>query len=112
MEGSSEERLERVEAVLPSVPKGDKRGTKGPSNSDPAASGANRLIAELFLHKFFFTNGNLGVIMITVFVRSAYKMVNSLLKSAYFFFFSFTYFYVGKAYLGFTEKRKGAVQAV
>ena len=37
-------------------------------------------------------------------------MANSLLKSAYFFFFSFTYFYVGKAYLGFTEMNKRACQ--
>ena len=33
-------------------------------------------------------------------------MVKSLLTSVYFFFFSFTYFFVGKAYLGFTEKKE------
>lgn len=34
-------------------------------------------------------------------------MVKALLTSVY-FFFSFTYFYVGKAYLGFTEKKTNA----
>ena len=39
-------------------------------------------------------------------------MVNKMLTSAYyFFFFSFTYFFMGKAYLGFTEKRRRACQA-
>lgn len=33
-------------------------------------------------------------------------MVQGLLTSVYFFFYSFTYFTVGKAYLGFTDKRK------
>ena len=34
-----------------------------------------------------------------------------LLTGAYFFFFSFTYFFMGKAYLGFTEKRRNACQS-
>ena len=38
-------------------------------------------------------------------------MVKALLTSVYFFFFSFTYFFMGKAYLGFTEKRNNACQA-
>jgi len=33
-------------------------------------------------------------------------MMESLLKSVFFFFFSFTCFFVGKAYLGFTEKKE------
>ena len=38
-------------------------------------------------------------------------MVQSLRTSVYFFFFSFTYFFMGKAYLGFTEKRRNACQS-
>jgi len=38
--------------------------------------------------------------------REIRQMVRALLTSGYFFFFGFTYFYVGKAYLGFTEKKK------
>ena len=38
-------------------------------------------------------------------------MVKALLTSVYFFFFSFTYYFMGKAYLGFTEKKKYAGQA-
>ena len=38
-------------------------------------------------------------------------MANKLLTSVYFFFFSFTYYFMGKAYLGFTEKKKYAGQA-
>ena len=38
-------------------------------------------------------------------------MAKNLLTSVYFFFFSFTYFFMGKAYLGFTEKRSNACQA-
>ena len=34
-----------------------------------------------------------------------------LLTSVYFFFFSFSYYFMGKAYLGFTEKKKYAGQA-
>ena len=34
-----------------------------------------------------------------------------LLTSVYFFFFSFTYYFMGKAYLGFTEKGRRACQA-
>ena len=34
-----------------------------------------------------------------------------LLTSVYFFFFSFTYYFMGKAYLGFTEKGRCACQA-
>ena len=37
--------------------------------------------------------------------REHAQMEKTLLKSAYFFFFSFTCFFVGKAYLGFTEKK-------
>jgi len=32
-------------------------------------------------------------------------MIKTLMASAY-FFFSFTYFFAGKAYLGFTEKKE------
>ena len=39
-------------------------------------------------------------------------MANKLLTSVYYFFFSFTYFFMGKAYLGFTEKRSCARQAI
>ena len=39
-------------------------------------------------------------------------MAHKMLTSAYFFFFfSFTYYFMGKAYLGFTEKKKYAGQA-
>ena len=38
-------------------------------------------------------------------------MGRTLLTSVYFFFFSFTYFFMGKAYLGFTEKGRRACQA-
>ena len=38
-------------------------------------------------------------------------MVQSLRTSVYFFFFSFTYFFMGKAYLGFTEKKKYGCRA-
>ena len=38
-------------------------------------------------------------------------MNRSLLTSVYFFFFSFTYFFVGKAYLGFTGRRNRALAA-
>ncbi len=38
-------------------------------------------------------------------------MGRTLLTSVYFFFFSFTYFFMGKAYLGFTEKGRDACQA-
>ena len=39
-------------------------------------------------------------------------MAHIALTSAYFFFFfSFTYFFMGKAYLGFTEKGRRAGQA-
>ena len=39
-------------------------------------------------------------------------MAHIALTSAYFFFFfSFTYYFMGKAYLGFTEKKKCAGQA-
>ncbi len=38
-------------------------------------------------------------------------MANKLLTSVYFFFFSFTYYFMGKAYLGFTEKGRRACQA-
>ena len=38
-------------------------------------------------------------------------MGRTLLTSVYFFFFSFTYFFMGKAYLGFTEKGRRAGQA-
>ena len=38
-------------------------------------------------------------------------MANKMLTSVYYFFFSFTYFFMGKAYLGFTEKRGYACQA-
>ena len=38
-------------------------------------------------------------------------MVKALLKSVYFFFFSFTYYFMGKAYLGFTEKKRCGCQA-
>ena len=38
-------------------------------------------------------------------------MGRTLLTSVYFFFFSFTYFFMGKAYLGFTEKRRNACQS-
>ena len=39
-------------------------------------------------------------------------MAHIALTSAYFFFFfSFTYFFMGKAYLGFTEKRRNACQS-
>lgn len=37
-------------------------------------------------------------------------MAQKLLTSVYYFFFSFTYFFMGKAYLGFTEKRECACQ--
>ena len=37
-------------------------------------------------------------------------MANKLLTSVYFFFFSFTYYFMGKAYLGFTERRRRACQ--
>ena len=39
-------------------------------------------------------------------------MAKSLLKSVFFFFFSFTCFFVGKAYLGFTEKKEIACAAL
>lgn len=35
-------------------------------------------------------------------------MANKALTSVYFFFFSFTYYFMGKAYLGFTERRRRA----
>ena len=39
-------------------------------------------------------------------------MANLVLTSVYFFFFfSFTYFFMGKAYLGFTEKKRHAPSA-
>ena len=39
-------------------------------------------------------------------------MAHIALKSAYFFFFfSFTYYFMGKAYLGFTENGRRACQA-
>ena len=38
-------------------------------------------------------------------------MANKLLTSVYFFFFSFTYYFMGKAYLGFTEKKRHAPSA-
>ena len=38
-------------------------------------------------------------------------MGRTLLTSVYFFFFSFTYFFMGKAYLGFTEKGRDACLA-
>ena len=39
-------------------------------------------------------------------------MAHFVLTSAYFFFFfSFTYYFMGKAYLGFTEKRGNACQS-
>ena len=39
-------------------------------------------------------------------------MANLVLTSVYFFFFFFfTYFFMGKAYLGFTGKRRRAGQA-
>ena len=34
-----------------------------------------------------------------------------LTSVSFFFFFSFTYYFMGKAYLGFTEKKKYAGQA-
>ena len=38
-------------------------------------------------------------------------MANAVLTSVYFFFFfGFTYFFMGKAYLGFTEERRNASQ--
>ena len=36
-------------------------------------------------------------------------MATKMLTSAYFFFICFTYYFMGKAYLGFTEKKKFAV---
>ena len=40
-------------------------------------------------------------------------MANLAVTSVYFFFFfGFTYFFMGKAYLGFTGKRRCAGQAV
>ena len=39
-------------------------------------------------------------------------MTHIALTSAYFFFFfSFTYYFMGKAYLGFTEKKRHAPSA-
>lgn len=38
-------------------------------------------------------------------------MDRSLLTKAYYFFFSFTSFFAGKAYLAFTEEGMHAVQA-
>ena len=37
-------------------------------------------------------------------------MANRVLTSVYYFFFGFTYFFMGKAYLGFTERRRRAAQ--
>jgi len=39
-------------------------------------------------------------------------MLKAFLTSVYFFYFSFTYFFAGKAYLGFTEKKEIACGAV
>ena len=40
-------------------------------------------------------------------------MANIFLTSVYFFFFfGFTYYYMGKAYLGFTEERRNVSQTV
>ena len=54
-----------------------------------------------------FTNAVRCGILLPVFdIREHTQMVQGLLTSVYFFFYSFTYFTVGKAYLGFTDKRK------
>lgn len=54
-----------------------------------------------------FTNAPRRGILSAVFdIREHTQMVKGLLTSVYFFFYGFTYFTVGKAYLGFTDKRK------
>jgi len=58
-----------------------------------------------FKRKHFTNKKHGAIIAVSFWKRERTPMIKSLITSAYFFFFSFTYFYVGKAYLGFTEKK-------
>lgn len=56
-----------------------------------------------------FTNAAVRGILSAVFDgREHTQMTQNLQTRDYFFFYGFTYFYVGKAYLGFTEEKKFA----
>ena len=58
-----------------------------------------------------FTNGKGCGILSAISETGDAVMAKNLLTSVYFFFFSFTYYFMGKAYLGFTGKRRRAGQA-